>query len=197
VCAYLETTAYEKALRKRKVWVEPLCAEARDWHGLRRFRLRRLSGGELRGPAGRGRAEPEAAAGQAGMGSAPPAERGRRGDSQSGNSVRPPHRGPDSPAAVGRTSSATRRISISNRTDIHDCLIAIGTPFFTTLARGTGGKETAPCHTGCTPDRSPMSRYIHDCHTARAASPTPGKRLCCRGKLLAQCHLHGRLGTRR
>jgi hypothetical protein len=24
------------------VWVEPLSAEAKDWHGLRRFRLRRL-----------------------------------------------------------------------------------------------------------------------------------------------------------
>jgi hypothetical protein len=24
------------------VWVEPLFAEAKDWHGLRRFRLRRL-----------------------------------------------------------------------------------------------------------------------------------------------------------
>ena len=33
---------YEKALRKRRVWVEPLFAEAKDWHGMRRFRLRRL-----------------------------------------------------------------------------------------------------------------------------------------------------------
>src|SRR4051795_4914307 len=30
------------AMRKRKVWVEPLFAEAKDWHGLRRFRLRGL-----------------------------------------------------------------------------------------------------------------------------------------------------------
>jgi hypothetical protein len=29
-------------MQKRKVWVEPLFAEAKDWHGLRRFRLRRL-----------------------------------------------------------------------------------------------------------------------------------------------------------
>ena len=29
-------------MRKRKVWVEPLFAEAKDWHGLRRFRLRLL-----------------------------------------------------------------------------------------------------------------------------------------------------------
>ena len=34
------TAAYAKAMRKRKVWVEPLFAEAKDWHGLRRFRLR-------------------------------------------------------------------------------------------------------------------------------------------------------------
>lgn len=37
-----QTEAYQKAIRKRKVWVEPLFAEAKDWHGLRRFRLRRL-----------------------------------------------------------------------------------------------------------------------------------------------------------
>jgi transposase len=42
VRAYRGTFAYEKALRKRKVWVEPLFAEAKDWHGMRRFRLRRL-----------------------------------------------------------------------------------------------------------------------------------------------------------
>jgi Transposase DDE domain len=33
---------YKKALRKRLVWVEPLFAEGKDWHGMRRFRLRRL-----------------------------------------------------------------------------------------------------------------------------------------------------------
>jgi transposase len=42
VRAYQETPAYQKALRKRQVWVEPLFAEAKDWHGMRRFRLRRL-----------------------------------------------------------------------------------------------------------------------------------------------------------
>ena len=42
VRAYHETAAYEKAMAKRKVWVEPLFGEAKDWHGLRRFRLRRL-----------------------------------------------------------------------------------------------------------------------------------------------------------
>jgi hypothetical protein len=40
--AYQPTEAYKKALRKRQVWVEPLFAEAKDWHGMRRFRLRRL-----------------------------------------------------------------------------------------------------------------------------------------------------------
>ena len=42
VKSYRGTFLYEKALRKRRVWVEPLFAEAKDWHGLRRFRLRRL-----------------------------------------------------------------------------------------------------------------------------------------------------------
>jgi transposase len=42
VKGYYQTEAYQKALRKRKVWVEPLFAEAKDWHGMRRFRLRRL-----------------------------------------------------------------------------------------------------------------------------------------------------------
>jgi transposase len=42
VKAYRGTFLYEKALRKRRVWVEPLFAEAKDWHGMRRFRLRRL-----------------------------------------------------------------------------------------------------------------------------------------------------------
>jgi hypothetical protein len=39
---YRDTEAYCKALRKRGVWVEPLFAEAKDWHGARRFRLRTL-----------------------------------------------------------------------------------------------------------------------------------------------------------
>jgi transposase len=42
VRAYHATAAYEKAMAKRKVWVEPLFGEAKDWHGLRRFRLRGL-----------------------------------------------------------------------------------------------------------------------------------------------------------
>ena len=42
VRGYQATEPYAKAIRKRKVWVEPLFAEAKDWPGLRRFRLRRL-----------------------------------------------------------------------------------------------------------------------------------------------------------
>ena len=42
VRAYHETAAYEKAMNKRKVWVEPLFGEAKGWHGLGRFRLRGL-----------------------------------------------------------------------------------------------------------------------------------------------------------
>jgi hypothetical protein len=39
---YRQTEAYLKAMRKRSVWIEPLFGEAKEFHGLRRFRLRRL-----------------------------------------------------------------------------------------------------------------------------------------------------------
>src|SRR6266702_3123209 len=42
VKSYDQTEAYQRALRKRKVWVEPLFAEAKEWHGMRRFLLRRI-----------------------------------------------------------------------------------------------------------------------------------------------------------
>ena len=42
VKGYLQTFAYQKAMNKRKVWVEPLFGEVKEWHGMRRFRLRRL-----------------------------------------------------------------------------------------------------------------------------------------------------------
>ena len=42
VRGYRGTNPYEKALRKRSVWVEPLFAEAKNWHGMRKCRLRRL-----------------------------------------------------------------------------------------------------------------------------------------------------------
>src|SRR3712207_8998492 len=40
--AYMQTELYQKALRKRKVWIEPLFAEGKLWHGMRRFRMRTL-----------------------------------------------------------------------------------------------------------------------------------------------------------
>lgn len=49
VRGYHETEAYQKAMRKRQVWVEPLFAEAKLWHGLRRFRLRRLDSVNIEG----------------------------------------------------------------------------------------------------------------------------------------------------
>ena len=42
VKGYQQTFAYQKAMNKRKVWVEPLFAEGKQWHGMGRFRLRRL-----------------------------------------------------------------------------------------------------------------------------------------------------------
>jgi hypothetical protein len=49
VRAYHATEAYQKAMRKRQVWVEPLFAEAKDWHGLRRLRLRGLLNANIQG----------------------------------------------------------------------------------------------------------------------------------------------------
>jgi transposase len=49
VRSYHPTEAYQKAMRKRKVWVEPLFAEAKDWHGLRRLRLRGLANANMQG----------------------------------------------------------------------------------------------------------------------------------------------------
>jgi hypothetical protein len=42
VKAYHKAEVYKKASRKRSVWVEPLFGEAKDFHRLRRFRLRGL-----------------------------------------------------------------------------------------------------------------------------------------------------------
>jgi len=42
VRGYHASAAYRQAMRKRQVWVEPLFAEAKQWHGLRQFRLRGL-----------------------------------------------------------------------------------------------------------------------------------------------------------
>jgi hypothetical protein len=43
VRAYADTPTCQKAVRKRSVWVEGLFAEAKQWHGLHRFRLRGLA----------------------------------------------------------------------------------------------------------------------------------------------------------
>lgn len=37
-----QTEAHQKAMRKRQVWVESKFGEVKQWHGLYRFRLRRL-----------------------------------------------------------------------------------------------------------------------------------------------------------
>jgi transposase len=49
VRGYHITEPYQKAMRKRKIWVEPLFAEAKDWHGLRRLRLRGLANANIQG----------------------------------------------------------------------------------------------------------------------------------------------------
>jgi transposase len=40
--SYQATSAYQKAMRKRSVWIEPLFGEAKQWHQMVQFRLRRL-----------------------------------------------------------------------------------------------------------------------------------------------------------
>ncbi len=42
VKGYYELEAYKKAMRKRKVWIEPMFAETKQWHRMERVRLRRL-----------------------------------------------------------------------------------------------------------------------------------------------------------
>jgi hypothetical protein len=49
VRGYHTAKTYQKALRKRQVWVEPLFAEAKEWHGLRRLRLRGLVNANIQG----------------------------------------------------------------------------------------------------------------------------------------------------
>jgi hypothetical protein len=49
VRGYHATEAYKKAMRKRQVSVEPLFAEAKLWHGLRRFRRRGLENVNIEG----------------------------------------------------------------------------------------------------------------------------------------------------
>jgi len=40
--SYRGTDAYKKAMNKRKVWPEALFGEGKQWHGVDKFRLRRL-----------------------------------------------------------------------------------------------------------------------------------------------------------
>lgn len=49
VRGYHATPAFQKAMRKRSVWVEPLFAEAKQWHGLAKFRLRGLANVNIEG----------------------------------------------------------------------------------------------------------------------------------------------------
>ena len=60
VQAYHATEAYKTAMRKRQVWVEPLFAEAKVWHGVRRFRRRGLENVNIERVADPGWPEPEA-----------------------------------------------------------------------------------------------------------------------------------------
>jgi transposase len=49
VRAYHATESYKRAMRKRSIWVEPLFGEAKQWHGLRQFRLRGLTKVNIQG----------------------------------------------------------------------------------------------------------------------------------------------------
>ncbi len=49
VKARQQRPTFEKAMRKRSVWVEPLFAEAKQWHGLTQFRLRGLRNVNIQG----------------------------------------------------------------------------------------------------------------------------------------------------
>ncbi len=49
VKAHHHRPAFGRAMRKRSVWVEPLFAEAKQWHGLTRFRLRGLHNVNIQG----------------------------------------------------------------------------------------------------------------------------------------------------
>lgn len=42
VKGYYELEAFKKAMRRRKVWIEPLFGEGKQWHDMDRMRLRML-----------------------------------------------------------------------------------------------------------------------------------------------------------
>ena len=68
VRGYHATAAFQKAMRKRSVWVEPLFAEAKQWHGLTKFRLRGLANVNIQGLDDRNGTESEAMADDARLG---------------------------------------------------------------------------------------------------------------------------------
>jgi Transposase DDE domain len=76
VKGYHQTPAYQKTMSKRKVWVEPLFAEAKDWHGMRRFRLRLHGPRQLRSLADRSWANSQTPAQKARLGAPPVPNRG-------------------------------------------------------------------------------------------------------------------------
>ena len=47
VQGYRDTPAFKRAMRKRSIWVEGVFAEAKQWHGLHRFRLRGLANANI------------------------------------------------------------------------------------------------------------------------------------------------------
>ena len=49
VRGYHATEGYQTAMRQRQLWIEPLFAEAKTWHGLRRFCLRGLMNANIQG----------------------------------------------------------------------------------------------------------------------------------------------------
>ena len=111
-----------------KVWVEPLFAEGKEWHGLRRFRLRRLVAGQQRGPLDWGGTQPEAAA-EAGLGSPTLPERGGDGSQP----VRTRAAGSRRACHPGQVSSPVEPIRARNQTGISSCLTVIWAGFFNTL----------------------------------------------------------------
>ena len=109
-----QTEAYQKALRKRSVWVEPLFAEAKDWHGLRRFRLRRLWRVNSRSAADGERPEPQAAAQSARLGP-PPVPRRRAGPPDRVSACRPYCLSAENPRPILIAASPPRAIQTSRR----------------------------------------------------------------------------------
>jgi hypothetical protein len=69
VPSYHGTETYKKAIRQHQTWVEPLLAEAKEWHGIRRPRLCGLLNANIQGLLIAVGAEPETHPGRAAWGS--------------------------------------------------------------------------------------------------------------------------------